>query len=55
MLLSALARKESRGAHIRSDYPRTSADFQKTTVAGLHNGEVMIQFAAIDESEGSPK
>ena len=55
MLLSALARKESRGAHTRSDYPRTSADFQKTTVAGLHNGEVMIQFAAIDESEGSPK
>ncbi len=55
MLLSALARKESRGAHTRSDYPHTSADFQKTTVAGMHNGEVIIRFAAIDESEGSPK
>lgn len=55
MVLSALERKESRGAHTRSDFPDTLEDFKKTTVARQHNGEVMIRFAAIDESEGSPK
>ena len=32
MIESALYRKESRGAHMRSDFPETSGDFRKTTV-----------------------
>ncbi len=36
----ALARKESRGAHFRTDYPKTSDEFKKTYLHQLVNGEI---------------
>ena len=38
MLLSALYRRESRGAHCRSDYPNRSEEFQRPTTARLTGG-----------------
>ena len=50
MLLSALAREESRGAHYRSDHPRRDdARFQKTTAAVCRDGEVSVSFRPIQE------
>lgn len=54
MLLSALARRESRGAHTRSDFPRRDdGQYRKTTVAALRNGEITISFRPIPEGGGA--
>ncbi len=49
MLLSALERKESRGAHTRSDYPETSESYRRTTVADCQNGEITVRPEEIDK------
>ena len=42
-ILSALKRRESRGAHQRSDYPQSSDEFRKSTCAE-YDGEIKISF-----------
>lgn len=50
MLESALARKESRGAHWRADYPqRKDAVYCKTTVAHWNGQHIAISFESIPE------
>lgn len=48
MLMSALERRESRGAHTRSDFPqRDDEKFQRTTVACIKNGSISIEMRSI--------
>ncbi len=44
MLLCALERKESRGAHIRSDCPDEGEEYQKQTIAEFADGKIQIYF-----------
>ena len=48
ILTSALARKETRGAHIRNDYPERSAEYERCSVCIYQNGEHHVSF----EKEG---
>ncbi len=43
MLRSALSRKESRGAHFRSDYPKTNEALRKVTIARNASGRIRIK------------
>ncbi len=49
MLICALERRESRGAQVRLDYPETSEEYKKTTVAGCQNKNIIITFRELDD------
>ena len=49
ILTSALARKETRGAHIRSDYPARSEEFDYCSVCEYQNGEHRVSYEKEDE------
>ena len=44
ILTSAIARKETRGAHIRSDYPERSAEYDSCSVCEYQNGVHRVSF-----------
>lgn len=46
----AYERKETRGAHIRSDYPHTEEEYRKSTMISYNNGEFKVWFAKEDEA-----
>ena len=49
ILTSALERKETRGAHIRNDYPERSDEFAFCSVCEYQNGEHRISYVKEDE------
>ena len=49
ILSCALARKETRGAHIRNDHPERSAEYAYCSVCDYKNGEHSVSFVKEDE------
>ena len=49
ILTSALARKETRGAHIRKDYPERSAEYDYCSICDYQNGEHRVSYEKEDE------
>ena len=52
----ALARRESRGSHFRTDYPtRDDAQWLKHTLATLEGGEIRFSYSDVDISHHAPQ
>lgn len=51
-LVSAESRCESRGAHLRSDYPETSGDYEASTVISYDGGRFTTRLTREDDYEG---
>lgn len=49
ILTSALERKETRGAHIRSDYPERNDEYELCSVCDYQNGRHLISYIKEDE------
>lgn len=49
IVLSALERQESRGAHTRSDFPDQSDEYKKMTLAEFKDGRIVVSFRALRE------
>ncbi len=49
MIISAILRKESRGAHFREDYPERNDEYRGMTEALFKNGKVEVSFKRFEE------
>ena len=51
VLLCAKFREESRGAHVRADFPETKEDWAKATIISYDNGEFNLRLDREGEYE----